>query len=108
MLKLSDEAKAKYAKYVGTDGKLIIDDSLPEDLKETFRFFNEKNINVLEMNINDDIEVLDDEPDISNDIDDDSDIEDYSDIEEQTSNIDVNLKEDDSMVDLDNLNDLFN
>jgi len=51
MIALSPEAKQAYAKYVGPDGKLIIDDTVPENLKETFQFFNDNNINILELNI---------------------------------------------------------
>lgn len=108
MLKLSEEAKRAYAKYVGPDGKLIIDDSLPDDMKEAFQFFNDKGINILEMNINDedsesnaDIEILEEDSDddslIEDDIDDSLEEEDSSDI-----------VEDDSDVNLDDLNNLFN
>ena len=37
MIKLSDDAKKAYAKYVGPDGKLIIDDSLSDEEKEEAR-----------------------------------------------------------------------
>ena len=47
MIKLSDSAKKVYANFIDQDGKFIIDESLPEDLKETFRYFNENGINVL-------------------------------------------------------------
>ena len=33
MIKLSEEAKRAYAKYVGPDGRLIIDPSLPDKVK---------------------------------------------------------------------------
>ncbi len=104
MIKLSEEAKKAYAKYVGPDGRLIIDDSLPADLKDTFQFFNEKGINILDMNIDDssaetldnDVEVLDDDSDDDLLSDDSTDLSD-----------DSNIVEDDSDVDLDSLNNLF-
>ena len=56
MIKLSEEAKKAYAKYVGPDGRLIIDPSLPDKVKEAFEFFNKEGINILELNIDDEIE----------------------------------------------------
>ena len=81
MIKLSDDAKKAYAKYVGPDGKLIIDDSLSDDMKETFQFFNDRGIIILEMNIDDEsaessdsIELLEEEDNVDeSSYDDDSD-----------------------------------
>lgn len=109
MIKLSEEAKQAYSKYVGPDGRLIIDESLPEDMKETFKFFNDKGINILEMNINDEsaessnIELLDED---SDDVSEDILLEDN----ELDSSIDSesDIVEDNSNVDLDSLNKLFN
>lgn len=64
---LSEAAKAKYSKYVGPDGKLIIDDSLSDNLKEAFQFFNDKGINIMEMNIDDAIPYIDEGSEISSD-----------------------------------------
>ncbi len=104
MIKLSEEAKKAYAKYVDANGRLIIDDSLPEELKETFEFFNEKGINILEMNIDDstaesldNIEVLDMDSDDNSFVDDSTELAD-----------DKSIVENDSNVDLDSLNNLFN
>lgn len=107
MLKLSEEAKRTYAKYVGPDGKLIIDDSLPDDIKETFQFFNDKGINILEMNINDEIAESDSDIELlEEDINDDSLIEDDIDnsLEDDDSS---SIVEDDTDVNLDDLNNLF-
>lgn len=104
MIKLSEEAKKAYAKYVGPDGRLIIDDSLPTDLKETFQFFNEKGINILDMNIDDSsAETLNDDVEV---LDDDSDDDLLSDDSTELSD-DSNIVEDDSDVDLDSLNNMF-
>ncbi len=54
MIRLTDEAKAKYAKYVDENGRLIIDDSLPENVKKTFQYFNARGINILTLNVDDD------------------------------------------------------
>jgi len=101
MIKLSDEAKKYFSKYVGSDGKLIIDDSVPLELREQFKYFNDKGINILEMNINDDIELLD-EPDTNLD---DSDVDDDND--DSISSPSSVIVEDDSDVDIEGLNDLF-
>lgn len=106
MIKLSEEAKKAYAKYVGPDGRLIIDDSIPADLKETFQFFNEKGINILEMNIDDSsAETLDNDVEI---LDTDSDEDILSEDSTELSTDDNSIVEDDSNVDLDSLNNLFN
>ena len=56
MIKLSDEAKKAYSKFVKPDGSLIIDPSLPENVKEAFEYFNKEGINILELNIDDEID----------------------------------------------------
>lgn len=110
MLKLSEEAKKKYAKYVGPDGKLIIDDSLPEEVKESFQYFNDNNINILELNVDDNItseydeeeeELLDESDDYADEIIDEN--------SENFDNVTTNdtIVEDDSDVDIDGLNNLF-
>ncbi len=48
MIKIDERAKELLSKYVGPDGKLIIDESLPDDIKESFQYFNDENVNVLE------------------------------------------------------------
>ena len=48
MIKIDEETKQALAKYVGPDGKLIIDDNLPDDIKEAFEFFNQEGINILD------------------------------------------------------------
>lgn len=47
MIKIDEETKQALAKYVGPDGRLIIDDNLPDDIKEAFEFFNQEGINIL-------------------------------------------------------------
>ena len=53
MIALNEETKAACAKYVGADGFLVIDESVPEELKEIFHYFNNEGIKILEMNIDD-------------------------------------------------------
>ncbi len=90
MISLSPKAKEVYSKYVGPDGKLIIDESVPENLREAFQYFNDNDINILELNVEKDYTTLDedlepemdDEDDMSEeeidilDEDDESDVED--------------------------------
>lgn len=52
MIKIDEETKALLAKYVGPDGKLIIDESLPDDIKESFQFFNDEGVNILDFATN--------------------------------------------------------
>ena len=47
MIKIDEETKQALAKYVGPDGRLIIDENLPDDIKEAFEFFNQEGINIL-------------------------------------------------------------
>lgn len=105
MIKLSDAAKQEYAKYVGADGKLRIDDTVPENLREIFQYFNDRGINILKMEIDDNVEVLD-EPDsnideVSSELDDDN----YDD--EMSSQEATNFKENED-VSLDDLENMFN
>ncbi len=48
MIKIDEETKQALAKYVGPDGRLIIDENLPDDIKEAFEFFNQEGINILD------------------------------------------------------------
>ena len=48
MIKIDGETKQALAKYVGPDGRLIIDENLPDDIKEAFEFFNQEGINILD------------------------------------------------------------
>ncbi len=100
MLKLSDEAKAKYAKYLDANGKLIIDDTLPEDVKKAFNYFNSRNINIMQLNVNDDIIDLPEEEVNDSDLDDDVDFDDGESDE-------LFDDEEDENVNLDDLNNLF-
>lgn len=101
MISLSAEAKQKYAKYVGADGKLIIDESLPDELKEIFQYFNDRNINILELNINDEVIFDDEEESLLDDEEDEYDDDNDDDIQNE-------IIEDDSNVNMDELNNLFN
>ncbi len=84
MIKLSEEAKKAYAKYVDpVTGLLNIDPSLPENVKEAFEFFNSEGINILELNIDDELDTDLDEDDeeftdeeLEDDEDEDEDFED--------------------------------
>lgn len=104
MISLSPRAKEAYAKYVGPDGKLRIDETVPENLRETFQFFNDNNINVLELNIekiyND---AFDDEPsaeDTLNNADDEITEEDLMDVSFEDDDEDVDTNLDDMFSDL--------
>ncbi len=53
MRELSENAKKEYLKYIGSDGKFIINDKVPVELIETFKFFNDNNISVLDFKLQD-------------------------------------------------------
>ena len=109
MISLSEEAKRVYAKYVGPDGKVAIQDFFPEELKEAFQYFNDNNINILEMKIDPSAisaraleeESLDSEinlDDVSDDIDDDN---------EFAHTFEDDIVEDDFDVDMSDLDSIF-
>ncbi len=104
MLKLSEEAKAKYAKYVDANGRLIIDETLPEDVKNAFNYFNSKGINIMELNVDDDA-IIDLPEEESEDLDEELD-SDFDETEEEFSS-DDSFEDSNEDVDLDNLNSLF-
>ncbi len=111
MIKLSDEAKKAYAKYVGPDGRLIIDPSLPDNVKEAFEYFNNEGINILEMEIPDPVIEEEDEPeetDLSEEDDslfEDEEIEfvDEEDIEEPPADEPITAETQESLNELNNL-----
>ncbi len=98
MLKLSEEAKAKYAKYIDANGRLIVDESLPDDVKQAFNYFNSKGINIMELSVDDDIIDL---PEEVNDLDSDE----VDDVETET--LDDSFEDSEEDIDLDSLNNLF-
>ena len=106
MIKFDEDIKTICAKYVGADGKLIIDDSLPENIKQSFEFFNSRNINIMELNIDDsDINNNYDEPDdsfLDNEFEENDNYYD-DEVEELVENFSL----ENSNVDLDDLNDFF-
>lgn len=101
MIKLSEEAKAKYAKYVDQNGRLIVDESLPEDVKKAFNYFNSKGINVMELSVDDDIIDL---PEEEEEYDDEQEIFDN---EEQFDENSDSFEDEENDVNLNELNDLF-
>ena len=120
MIKLSEEAKRAYAKYVGPDGRLIIDPSLPDKVKEAFEYFNNEGINILELNIDDEIETefeddesfdedenFDEEEEEEDELD-DEDFEEDDEFEEDTESADVELNTEITEAEQANLNDLNN
>lgn len=46
MARISDETKALLKEFVGEDGQFLITESMPDDLKEALKFYNENNIDV--------------------------------------------------------------
>ena len=62
MIKLDDKTKQLCKKYLGADGKFIINDSTPSDLIDLFQYFNDNDINVLTLEL-DDVVVDDSEED---------------------------------------------
>lgn len=53
MIKLDDKTKQLCKKYLGADGKFIINDSTPSDLVDLFQYFNDNDINVLTLELDD-------------------------------------------------------
>lgn len=98
MISLSPKAKEVYSKYIGPDGKLIIDDSVPENLRETFKYFNDNDINILELNVERNYTTLDE--DLEPEMDDDDDMS------EENEEIDILDEDDESDVE-DELDDFF-
>ena len=61
MVTLDEETKAKLGQLIDSDGKVIISDDMPEDLKGCLKYINDNNINLF--STNPDAYVEDYEPD---------------------------------------------
>jgi hypothetical protein len=101
MLQISQEAIDKYSKYLGPDGKFIIDESVPEELRETLKFFNESNIDIhnlsieeLDKKLADYNDGFDEEPDVETDDDDTDSFEDEDDSDNQNNSVNIEEKSD--------------
>ena len=46
MVTLDEETKAKLGQLIDSDGKVIISDDMPEDLKGCLKYINDNNINI--------------------------------------------------------------
>lgn len=62
MIKLDDNTKQLCKKFLGSDGKFIINETTPSDLVDLFQYFNDNNIDVLTLEL-DDVVVSEDEED---------------------------------------------
>ena len=104
-----DNANVNLAQFMDENGKIIISDDMPADLKEAINYLNENNVNLFTKI--DDVEVseLDDDEDLEDelDLDDDSDEEDDLDDDfELDDDLDDDLDENDSS-NVEELNNLF-
>ncbi len=99
MIKLSEEAKAKYAKYIDANGRLIVDENLPEDVKKAFNYFNSKGINVMELSVDDDIIDLPEEEELDD--------QESLDLEDEFDENDDSFEDVENNIDLNELNNLF-
>ena len=104
-----DNANVNLAQFMDENGKIIISDNMPNDLKEAINFLNENNVNLFTKI--DDVEVseLDDDEDLKNEIvlDDDSDEDDDFELDDNLDDdLDDDLDENDSS-NVEELNNLF-
>ncbi len=87
MIKLDDNTKKLCKKFLGADGKFIINDSTPADLIDLFQYFNDNDIDVLTLELND-VALSEDEEELIFDEDDSFDSDDN---EVLNNNIDSNI-----------------
>ena len=100
MIKLDDTTKQRLSRFIGSDGKIIVSDDMPDDLKAAINYMNSNNISLLS-----EVDPLADEEES----DDDDSAGGYS-TENLSSTTNftpqVNISEDDD-IDVDDLEDLF-
>ncbi len=48
MIAINDEMKKQMSQYLDSDGKIMITDDMPDDLKSAINYINANNINVLD------------------------------------------------------------
>lgn len=103
MITVDEETKKKLGQLIDSDGKVIISDDMPEDLKDCLKYLNDNNINLLSPNPDAYIEDYepdpfapdfqdseDDEEILNEDEEDSEDEEDYDDEEETEDLVDEN------------------
>lgn len=104
MLTLDDATKTKLGQFIDSEGKVVITDDMPEDLKGCLKYINDNNINLFSSNPDayvDDYEPdpfapgFKDEEDDSSDVEDeDSDEEDSDEEESEEDSVDDNTVND--------------
>ena len=112
MVTIDDEMKAKISNMMDSDGKLIITDDMPDDLKSAIQYLNDNNVNILDNSTDEEYEP--DEEDLGTDeFDDemDSDDDSFDDFDDSESDYSAapavdNIQEDED-ASVDDLNDLF-
>ncbi len=63
MIKLDENTKKLCKRFLGQDGKFIINETTPSDLVDLFQYFNDNNIDVLTLELND-VVLSEDEEDL--------------------------------------------
>ena len=106
---ISKEFFDLYSDFIGEDGKFIILDSLPEETKKAFKFFNDNNINIYELNsgtkkIEDDYDKNSNNNVIIQDEDDEFAFDDTDSNAYVSNTVDFSVNKD---INLDDLNDIF-
>lgn len=99
MIKLDDNTKQLCKKFLGSDGKFIINETTPSDLVDLFQYFNDNNIDVLTLEL-DDVVVSEDEEDST--IDEDENFENEIDQNSNNSSIVETKLDQNELNDLDN------
>ena len=108
-MNIDEETRKKVSSLVGPDGKMVIPDDFPDDLKEVITYLNRNNINILDTtNLDDGIVDEENDADINSDDDDYDDMDDdmTDDIEEETITTN-HISDEISDSNIDELNDLF-
>ena len=105
---MDSKDKERLKQFLDEDGKIIITEDMPDDLKQAINYMNENNINLLEkrqhvsFDDDDDMDEIDDSNDDSFDLSSDVEFEDEDAEEPENDNLSDETDES-SLQDLDNL-----
>ena len=61
-MNIDEETRQKISSFVGPDGKIVMSDEFPDDLKNVINYLNANNINILDTT-NLDADIIDEEND---------------------------------------------
>lgn len=105
MITIDDETKRKLNEFIDVDGKIIIADSMPDDLKAAIKYLNDNNVNLFSHI--EDVQALEESEELNTTFEGDGMSDDEMESKYNQTTQEDYLSEDESNIETSSLEDLF-